>query len=41
MHNTQEIKEICNLEECVHLEKLWVVENELTDIKVCGLANPC
>ncbi|KAJ9527642.1 hypothetical protein QJQ45_025918 [Haematococcus lacustris] len=29
----QGIREICNLECCVHLEKLWVVENEVTAIQ--------
>ncbi len=32
----QDLKEICNLEECVNLERLWVVENDITHIRGLG-----
>lgn len=35
-HTQQEIQDISGLEQCVSLEKLWVVENNLQDIQ--GLA---
>lgn len=34
MHpGSQEIKEIGGLDQCVHLEKLWIIENEVREIK--------
>lgn len=30
---SQEIKEIANLDECVNLEKLWIIENDVKQIK--------
>lgn len=36
LHTQQEIQDISGLEQCVSLEKLWVVENNLRDIQ--GLA---